>query len=160
MKSVVIAIEGFNLKQGYVIKELSIVYSDNTYQHYQFKTPETFVPTAADIKTINYTNQYLNGFSIEDNYYLPNILHSTILNEFKNFKIYVVGQITRRFISNILLETAIIDVCSLMDFQFPDELPDPHCFKPHRYRYCSLAKARFIKTKLDVFYFKEDVVLY
>ena len=159
MKSVFIAIEGFNLKHGYVIKELSVVYSDDLYQHYQFKSPENFTPSAADRKTISYTRQYLNGFSIEDDFYLPNDLHLTILNGFENFKIYVAGEITQRFISDILPETSIIDVCSLTDFQYPTELPDPHCFKMHRARYCSLAKARYIKTTLDTFLFKEGVVL-
>ena len=64
MKAVFIAVEGFNLKRGYVIKELSVVHSDDSYQHYQFKTPENFIPSDADKKTIEYTKNYLNGFSI------------------------------------------------------------------------------------------------
>ena len=159
MKYVFIAIEGFNLKQGYIIKELSIVYPDDSHQHYQFKTPENFTPSAADRTTINYTKNYLNGFSIEDNFYLPNDLHLTILNEFVNFKIYVAGEITQRFISDILPETSIVDVCSLIDFKYPTELPDPHCFRNHRARYCSLAKSRYIKDALTVFFFKEEHIM-
>ena len=156
MKSVFIAIEGFNLKQGYVIKELSIIYCDATYQHYQFKTPENFTPTAADRVTINHTKTYLNGFSIEDDFYLPNDLHTTILKEFVNFKIYVAGDITNNFIANILPESGIIDVCSLIDFRYPTELPDPHCFRNHLARYCSLAKARYIKDSIVNFFAKEE----
>ena len=152
MKSVFVAIEGFNLKQGYVIKELSIVHPDDTFQHYQFKTPENFIPSAVERKTINYTKNYLNGFSVEDECYLPNNLHSTILNEFKNFKIYVAGEITTRFLLHILPEASIINVCSVINIQYPKELPDPHCFRTHRHRYCSLAKARCIKaTYIDDF---------
>ena len=160
MKVVFIAAEGFILKRGFVIKELSIVYSDDSYQHYHFKTPKNFTPSAADRNTINYTKHYLNGFSIEDDFYLPNDLHQTILNEFVNFRVYVAGEITRRFISDILPETRVIDTCSLTDFQYPTELPNPNCFKMHRARYCSLAKARYIKSAIDTFFFKEDVVLY
>ena len=159
MKSVFIAIEGFNLKQGYIIKELSIVYPDDSHQHYQFKTPENFTPSVADKITIKYSENYLNGFSIEDNFYLPNDLHLTILNEFANFKIYVAGEITQRFISTILPETNIVDVCSLMDFQYPTELPDPHCFQIHHARYCSLAKARYIQQSLKDFFFKEEHIM-
>ena len=160
MKSVFVAIEGFNLKQGYVIKELSIVQPNDTFQHYQFKTPENFTPSAAERKTIYYTKHYLNGFSIEDECYLPNHIHPTILCELKTFKIYVAGEITKLFLSNILPETIIIDVCSLLDFRYPNELPESHCFRTHRQRYCSLAKARYIKAVLDAFCFKEDAVLY
>ena len=159
MKSVFIAIEGFNLKEGYVIKELSIVHCDNSYQHYLFKTPENFTPSPADEKTIDYTEAYLNGFSIEDDFYLSNDLHTTILNEFVNFKIYVAGDITKTFIANILPDTGIIDVCSLIDFRYPTELPDPHCSWNHRARYCSLAKSRYIKDTLTVFFFKEEHIM-
>ena len=159
MKSVFVAIEGFNLKRGYVIKELSIVYSDDSYQHYQFKTPVNFTATAADRVTINHIKTYLNGFSIEDDFYLPNDLHTTILKEFVNFKIYVAGDITKKIIANILPETSIIDVCSLIDFRYPTELPDPRCFRNHRARYCSLAKARYIKDALTVFFFKEEHIM-
>ena len=154
MKSVFIAIEGFNLKQGYLVKELSIVYCDNTYQHYQFKTPENFTPSAADEKIIHYAESYLNGFSIEDDFYLSNDLHTTILKEFVNFKIYVAGDITKTFIANILPDTRIIDTYSLIDFRYPTELPNPHCFKMHRALYCSLAKAIYIKSSIDTFFFQ------
>ena len=159
MKSVFIAIEGFNLKQGYLVKELSIVYCDNTYQHYQFKTPENFTPSAADEKIIHYAESYLNGFSIEDDFYLSNDLHTTILKEFVNFKIYVAGDITKKVIANILPETDIIDVCSLIDFRYPTELPDPYCFRNHRARYCSLAKARYVKGAITDFFFREEHIM-
>ena len=160
MQAVFIAIEGFNLKQGYVIKELSIVHPDDTFQHYQFKTPDNFTPSAAARKTVKFTKKYLNGFSLEEQCFLPNHIHSTILYEFKNFKIYVAGEITKRFLFNTLPETNIIDVCSLLDFQYPEVLPDPHCFRAHRHRYCSLAKSRYIKAVLDAFCCKEDAILY
>ena len=82
----------------------------------------------------------------EDDGYLPNNIHTTILNEFQNCRVYVVGEITRRFISNIIPEINVTNVCSLINFKFPKELPDPHCFRIHRHRYCSLAKARCIKS--------------
>ena len=159
LKTVFIAIEGFNnLKQGYIIKELSIIYLDNSYQHYQFKTPEDFKPTAADEKIINYHTKYLNGFSLEDHFCLPNEVHRTILDKYLDFKIYVAGESTKLFISNILPANVIVDVSSLIDFQYPEELPDPRCFKQHsrKHRYCSLAKARFLKNSMEELFFRDN----
>lgn len=158
LKTVFVAIEGFNnLSQGYIIKELSIVYLDNTYQHYQFKSPEEFIPTNADMKIINYCKKYLNGFSLEDNFYLPNHLHNTIIGELLDFKIYVAGNTTKSFICDILPTNVVMDVTSLIDFQYPEALPDPHCFKPHGFnnRYCSLSKARFLKKRMDELFFRD-----
>ena len=155
LKTVFIAIEGFSLQQGYIIKELSIVHLDNTYHHYLFKTPEDFTASVADMKIVNYNKKYLNGFSTEDDFYLPNHLHKAILEEFLNFKIYVVGSGTKAFISNILPSNVVLDVTSLVDFRYPEELPDPQCFKAHNHRYCALAKVKFLKNFMEKFFFRE-----
>lgn len=147
MKSVVISIEGFNLQRDYIIKELSVIHQDDGYQHYQFKTPRDFIPTNQDLKTISFTKKYLNGFSLIDDHHLDNEIHESILKEFAKYTIYVAGEITQRFISKILPETTVIDVYDIMDFKYPKELPDPSCFSYHLFRYCSLAKARYIKKK-------------
>ena len=149
MRSVFVSIEGFNLKQGYIIKELSIIHTDNTFQHYHFKVPDTLIPTAAEMKTINYTEIKLNEFSLKDECYLPNDVHLLILNNFKNFRIYVAGELTKLFLSNIITEADIIDICSIFDFQYPKVLDNPQCFVVHKPRYCSLAKARHIKAVFE-----------
>ena len=148
---VVAAAEGFTLRGELVIRELTLIFPDGLEQHFIFCNPENFVLSETDRKTVKFTERYLNGFSASDNknICLPHSIYPKILEKIQNCRIYCAGETAHRFFARHLPYSPVIDVYSLFDFKYPNELENPRCFKLHRYRYCSLAKARFLRQRLE-----------
>ena len=150
---VIAAVEGFTLQNGLVLRELTLIFPDGSEQHFHFKNPEHLYLTEVDAKTVKFSERYLNGFSAkhDGNSCLSNSIYPKILEEIEGSRIYCAGESTRQFLTRHLPYSTVIDVYSIFDFKYPAELDNPHCFKLHRYRYCSLAKARFLKQRLQGF---------
>ena len=151
MDFVIAAVEGFNFHTGFVIRELTLLFPDNSEQHFQFRNPETVYLDDRDKRTAKFAKRHLHGFSATDDgtCCLPYSIYPQILKAVENCRIYVAGQIARRFFMKNLPYTPIIDVYSSWDFmKYPIELENPQCFFLHRFRYCSLAKARYLKERL------------
>ena len=149
---VVAAAEGFCVKNGgFVLRELTLIFPDGDEQHFQFKNPEDLCLDDAEMKIAKFAERYLHGFSptSDENCCLPYAVYPKILEVIQNCRIYCAGELFRRFFTSNLPNSHVIDVYSLFDFRYPNELDNPGCFKLHRYRYCSLAKARWIRQKLE-----------
>ncbi len=58
-----VAIEGFTLPSGFVLKELAVIYANGEYDHHLFAPPpcEFFILTDADKRTIRYTTGNLSN---------------------------------------------------------------------------------------------------
>ena len=143
-----VTIEGFNLSSCYIIKELTIIFQDESYQHFRFSPPKDFHPTAAQWRTINYTQSNLNELPLSDNALLPYSSINDIIKKLPSFTIFVAGHITYKVIKEYLPLTKVINICREYNFSYPKELPSTECFSRHRSRYCSLSKAKYIKTIL------------
>ena len=153
----ILTIEGFNLSSGYIIKELTIMYQDDSYQHFQFSPPKDFQPTDAQEKTIYYTQRYLNELALSDNALLPYSTINDIMQKISTYTIFVAGYTTYKVIKEYLPLVKIINVCSEYNFSYPKELPPTNCFKQHRPRYCSMAKATYVKNFMAILNNKRDL---
>lgn len=143
----IVTLEGFTLPSGYIIKELTVLSDNNDeYQHFHFNAPENYQPTPSDLTTINYATRYLNQLTLSDDSLLPYSTINAILQNLVKHTIYVAGHSACSFIKSHLPLSNIIDITSTCDFKYPKILNPVDCFKAHRPRYCSLAKARCIKN--------------
>ena len=150
---VIATIEGFQLQAGFVIRELTFIFPDHSEQHFQFKNPEVLHLNEVDKRTAKFTKNHINGFSATDDgtCCLPHSIYTQILREVENCRIYVAGEQAKHFFTLNLPYTPVTDVYSLFDFRYPSELENPRCGKLHRFRYCTLAKARYLMDKLSGF---------
>ena len=150
---VIAAVEGFSTQNGgLILRELTLIFPNGQEQHFQFKNPETMCLNSEEMKTAKFTQRHLNGFSPTSNESccLPAAVYPKILEEIQHCRIYCAGESARYFFTQNLPDTHIVDVYSLFDFRYPVEFSEnPNCFKLHRYRYCSLAKARYLAQQLD-----------
>ena len=149
---VITATEGFSTQNGgFILRELTLIFPNEQEQHFQFKNPDTMYLNPDEMNMAKFSQRNLNGFSPTDNESccLPTAVYPKILEEIQHCRIYCAGEIERCFFARNLPDTEVIDVYSLFDFKYPAQLDNPGCFKLHRYRYCSLAKARYLAQKLD-----------
>ena len=147
--SMILTLEGFTIPSEYIIKELTVINDKNDeYQHFHFNAPKDFQPTPSDLYTINYTTKHLNQLSLSDDSLLPYTAINAILQNLEKHTIYVAGHSAHKFIKSHLPLSNIIDITSTLDFKYPLILRPAGCFKTHRPRYCSLAKAWCIKNFL------------
>ena len=150
---VIAAVEGFPTKNGgLILRELTLIFPNSQEQHFQFKNPDDMCLNEDEMKTAKFCQRHLNGFSPTSNESccLPAAVYVTVLQEIQHCRIYCAGEIARHFFSLNLPDTHVIDVYSLFDFRYPHEFSEnPNCFKLHRYRYCTLAKARYLAQRLE-----------
>ena len=150
---VVADVEGFPTRNGgLVLRELTLIFPNEEEQHFHFKNPESLFLDDAELKTAKFCQRHMNGFSPTTNgtSCLPASVYPSILEEIKDCRIYCAGESARYFLANHLPDSHVIDVYSLFDFRYPNEFTkNPNCFKLHRYRHCSLAKARFLAESLQ-----------
>ena len=146
----ILTLEGFTIPSGYIIKELTVINDkNNEYQHFHFNAPKDFQPTPSDIYTINYATKHLNQLSFSDDSLLPYVAINAILQNLEKHTIYVAGHSAHKFITSHLPLSNIIDITTTLDFKYPPVLQPADCFKTHRPRYCSLAKAWYIKSFME-----------
>ena len=151
---VIVAVEGFQTENGgLILRELTIIFSDGSEQHFQFKNPDNFLLNESEMKTAKFCQKHLNGFSPTNDEHccLPYAVYPKILERIRNCRIYCAGDQTRRFFTVNLPNAHVVDACSVFDFHYPKELENPRCFKLHRYRFCALAKARYLAQTLEGF---------
>ena len=140
-----LALEGFTLPSGYIIKELSVIFDDDNFQHFQFKAPPNFYPTTEEQRTIKFSTKYLNQLYLTDDSLLPYSTINEILKNLSFHTIYVAGHSAYNFIKAKLPMTHVIDICIKNNFKYPKQLSKSNCFKDHNPRYCSLSKCEYIK---------------
>ena len=145
--SVFIGLEGFTLPEGFIVKEICLIYPNDEYNHFLFKKPDGFLSEISK-KTIRYTTQHLNNLSYEDGDISCNLLPA-ILEKVKDLTIYTYSDIAQKFLQHYLPTTAIENVQNQGN-KIPSQLPDSKCFRSHNQRYCARAKAIAIKKFVDL----------
>ena len=142
-----ITAEGYTLPSGYILKELSILFPNREYKHFIFKKPDSFIPTDKDNYTIRFTTDKLNQLSFTEGDIPYNIIND-ILTPYKDYRIYTYSYPFQKFLQNILPTTTLINIQSC-GYKLPEYLPKPNCFKNHKARYCSLAKAKAVSRFVE-----------
>ncbi len=144
----ILALEGFTLPSGYLVKELSVCL-ENYEIHFYFKAPTNFEPSAKDLQTIRYASKHVNHLTLHDDNVLPYEALDVILQSLASKTIYVAGNSAYQFVAAKLPTTLVFDISSVYNFKYPKELPDTTCAKRHGSRYCSLAKCLCIKQFME-----------
>ena len=148
--SCIVAVEGFQVSHRYVIKEMTILFDSNQYQHFHFNCPIDMIIAPRDWSTIRWSENH-NGLTLTDNSFLPYEIIGYILSKIINLRIYTAGNQAKTAISNYLPNSEVVDICRQYNFRYPLTLPNSSCFVVHSPRYCTLSKAKTIKTSLQIF---------
>ena len=148
--SCVIALEGFQVSHRFVIKELTIMFETDCYQHFQFNCPVDLIIGNRDWNTIRW-HQNKCGLILQDDRFLPYEVISYILRHVEHLQIFCAGHHAKQALSFYLPSTDIVDVCQEYNFKYPLTLQTSPCFIPHNPRYCSLSKARTIRTAVQIY---------
>ena len=145
MERVFVAVEGYSLPNGFVVKELTVIKNNSDVDHFIFMKPDV-VFTAAETKTIAWTTKYLNGLKLTDGH-IPYNTVPHIISQLSHSKIFCYGSLTTKFLRSIIPLGYIIDV-QLKGFSLPKNLKDSHlrCGRSHPIRFCAMAKANAIKN--------------
>ncbi len=149
--SMIVALEGFTLPSGYLIKEMTVCLDNGEIHHFHFKSPSNFFPNENELRTIRFASRHLNQLSLHDSNLLPYNAIGIILQNIASNIVYVAGNAAYNFVTLKLPSTIVLDICRVYGFKYPTELPDASCIKRHRARYCSFAKCLCIKNYLDRF---------
>ena len=152
--SCVVTIEGFQLLQQFVVKELTILFSTDKYQHFHFNCPVNMMITPRDWSTIRY-NQHYSGLDLIDDSYLPYDVIRYILNKVSKIRIFTAGNQAKKFLTDYLPNSEIIDICKVYGFKYPLILENSPCFINHSSRYCSLSKAKTVKAAMHIYFVNE-----
>ena len=137
----IVTFEGFSLPSGYIIREMTIMFSNGEYDHFRFKAPQHFTPTITDVTTIQYTSNNLLQLPFHDKSLLPYETVFSILRSLSHLTLYSVGQQALEVLTTNLPFTRVVNVGSRFGFKYPTALPPVNCGRRHNTRYCSLAKA-------------------
>ncbi len=144
-----VALEGFYMSRQYIVKEMTIYFDEDNYQHFMFNNPDHIEPSSYIFdRTVKHA-QRLNGLSPGNDYFLPYSAIGQILAKIENDIIYTAGSQAKEVLRSYLEDTEIVDICHEFHFKYPQELPPVPCFKRHPPRYCSLAKSIIIKNTID-----------
>ena len=153
----IIAAEGFTLASGYIVKELTMLFPNSEYKHFIFKKPANFTPSPKDVRTSRYITNKLNELSFTEGDVPYNSICS-ILQQYKDYKLYTYSSIVQDYLQIFLPTTTIINIQS-WGYKLPSTLPipsSPRCFRDHRPRYCSLAKAKAISKFVETINLMDD----
>ena len=156
--SCVVAIEGFQVSQQFVVKEMTILFDANRYQHFHFDSPSNLIIAPRDWNTLRYTQNH-SGLNLEDDSFLPYGVIGYILSKIIDLRIYTAGNQSKTFLSNYLPKSDIVDTCQEYNFKYPLVLQDSPCFVPHSSRYCTLSKAKTLKVAVQLFQVNELIVI-
>ena len=153
MKSVIVSIEGVNLTHRFVLRELSILFTeDDSLRHYFFNGPHGLHLTPIDKRTNYYTEKFLGGLGVST--HVPAALEAgsyrRILSSLGNqYRILCVGNVAHKFLTEQLPYADIWDLQSIAGLTFPKTLRTAYCGVSHPPRYCSLAKLWFMRNFVD-----------
>ena len=141
----IVTFDGFCLPSRYIIRECTIIYSNGEFDHYRFAAPPDYQPSAEDMKAIQFTSNYLTRLPFIDNSLLPYDCVLTILQKLSNMTLYCAGNQAYHLLKNNLPLTKIVNASSRFGFSYPAVLPSANCGRRHNPRYCSLAKAFYLR---------------
>ena len=148
--SCVVAIEGFQVSQGYVVKEMTILFDSNQYQHFHFNCPIDLIIAPRDWNAIRWGQNH-HGLVLQDDSFLPYEIIGYILSKIINLRIYTAGNQAKTVLSQYLPKSDMVDICQQYNFRYPMILQESPCFVLHPSRYCTLSKAKTIKAAVQIF---------
>ena len=160
VSSVVVTIEGVNLSEGYIVRELSIYYvGTKSTRHHHFNPPTNFHLNEDNRKTDAYTRKKLGGLGVFTVIPggKPYEESAAIVTELGAYKIICAGEITRKWLRTILPHGNIVDIQETTKFVYPKELVSTWCGYFHaNFRYCSYGKlltlVYFLKFSGEIVY--------
>ena len=135
--------------QRYIIRECTVMYPNGNYEHFRFAPPSDFKPSDSDLQSIDYTKRYLSQIPYHDQSLLPYNTLESILTKLENDIVYCAGYNSYRFLKSKLPLSSVIDVKVEFEMEYPQVLDKVPCGRQHNSRYCSLAKAFYIKDYLN-----------
>ena len=152
-KSVIITVDCINLAHGFFLKELSIFFIEaQTTTHDFFKPPPFLYLTANYRKTEAYTKKALGRLGVEEHAEgsLEYFTHTGVIDTLKNYRIYVMSDLTETFINKgVIPHAEIWDLQRTYNVVYPKQLPTAACGIHHNPRYCSMAKLWFLKAYIE-----------
>ena len=146
---VYVAAEGFSLENGWVIKELTLLFYTGEFVHVLLQPPKDFKCSEKDETTIRYTTHHLNGLNFDEGE-TPYECLGDILSKLRNCRVYCYGEASRRLLQSHLPYTPVHDTQE-MGFSMPAIIPTVKCGRLHRGRYCSMAKTAAIRDSVKQF---------
>ena len=117
-----VAIEGFPLSCGYIVKELTILYPNNEYTHVIFQKPNIWL-SQKDMRTVRYVSQHIHGLSFDDGD-VPLSEFTNIISKLKEFTIHTYSLQSLQVLQAILPTTVIISIRE-KGYVLPQHLEDP-----------------------------------
>ena len=141
-----VAVEGYQLKKKFVLKELHMLGESGEFKHFVFKQP-LLLPDEADRQTIRYTTRYLSQLAWTDGD-VPYTEIRSILQKLQHHTLYTYGYTSEKMLQEFLPTTPIVNT-QRHGHRMPKELPKPNCFYHHRPRYCAMAKAQAVKQFIE-----------
>ena len=143
------AVEGYTLPNGFILKELCIMFPGGEYNNFLFQPPNNKILTPVDQRTIHYTTARLNNLVYEDGD-IPYDIIDKILMKYKDCRIFTFSDVSLKFLQNVLPSTRITNI-QVYGFVMPTILPYPGCCRIHNPRYCALAKSAEIRNFIKWF---------
>ena len=148
MSEVTITLDGYTLPSGFIPKELTVLFSNQEFNHYLFKPPIDRHLTEVDKRTIRYTVRCLSGISYHDGDVAVEYLQQ-ILSRYCDYTIYTYSDVAYKLLQEMLPTTVIINIQET-GFIMPKMLPDTGCSRIHHNpRYCSKSKAFAVQRYLE-----------
>ena len=144
MFTVYVGVEGFVLKTGFIVKQLSFLYEGNgEYENFLFSPPKMTL-SASDLKTVNWCTKNLHNLDWDEGL-IPYSSVQHIMNSLTNCHIVCHGHAAERFVRTMLPNTRVTDTTSL-GHKLPTEVYHKTCGRRHAGRNCALSKAYYIST--------------
>ena len=144
---VFIAMDGYTLPCGFILKELCLLFPNGEFTHLLLKPPANQHLSEIDVRTIRYTTNNLNNLCYHDGD-VPYECMQDVLKKVQICRIFTYSEVSQRLLQEILPTSMITNIQSL-GFTMPSSLPDPSCFRTHNPRYCAKAKAIAVKRFVE-----------
>ena len=144
-----VGIEGYTTKSGFIHKELCIYYDGEEFDHYLFKRPGWDL-TEKDMKTVRYASSQLNGLHFNDGD-IPYEEFGLIPKAIAGYQIYTFSDLAVNTLRKYLPKTWKIKNIQDLGYEMPKHLPNSHCFRSHRSRYCAKSKALEVRDFMKCF---------
>ena len=141
--SVYVGVEGFTLPGRFIVKELTLMFSNGEFNHTLFEAPKDYCATTEDLVTIKYTTNFIHGLSFKEGD-MPYIKLTDFIGRLDNCKVFCYGDNTRRLIQSFIPFTPVVDI-RLDGYVMPTVLPSSNCGRNHAGRNCSMSKTFAVK---------------
>ena len=142
--SVYVGVEGFTLSEGFIVKELTLLYENGEFDHMLFAPPLHENYGASDLRTIKYISANVHGIPYRDGV-VPYATLNEVISKLQKFKVFCYGENTRQLLQDYLPFTYVVNITH-KGFTIPQVLPKGWCGRNHVGRHCSMSKAVAVQS--------------